>query len=806
MDESASLSSAPPNGSREIAPPTAAPFPPRPSATPLAALSAPPFGTAPAAPTYAPNGSARPPHPNDDFSFKDLVELISRVLLTVRSRWPWGLAGALLVGGALGYMVFKRPVEFTADTALLAQSTLDKVIGAQTDDADSDQAKENDLRNHLSMMTSRNFHIRLLAAFTPEEKAEIAAPYLKPGTTATDNFFLDFFDGHIDVERERGREYYTISVSHINPDVAILIADRFASEYLNYVQQEYKEASQKGYELLEKQADALREDIAKSESARLDYQKNNGIISRADNQGILAERLKQLDASITDTRIKRVGLETLAKQARSDRARSEYPWDDSYLANAGNNQQLRQDLDTQLALLAVAAGRYGPNHPKLRDIQAQIKSIEANIQRNFDDAIRDLDSQVEVANRTEQLLQKEFDTDFESSMEIEKLATNYEILSAGVDSKKISLEELEKKIGEASISSKLPPDFMEIVDPAYLVKHRIPRRLLYGIMVGLLALGAFVACPLIASTLDDRVTGTSEVEASLGLSLIGAIPVIKMRPEDRAHAVRDKVDAVMGETFLGIIGQIEVGARQRYPKVIVVTSTLPGEGKSLIANNLASAFQQLGKKTLLMDMDLRRPVQHSLHGVSQDAGFLTWARSGFPMENILAPGSPLGICRLVDGTDLIPAGGTEDQPGRFLVSKSIEQLIALLKGHYEVIVIDTPPAGVFQDALVLGRYANDGVLVAREGVPPVVQAKKVIADFAKANLPFLGLILNGFNPATANKKIAYTYKAAAKSYGYGHASSKGGKEPKAKGTKFPGKDDSAKPKITTTAQPVVARS
>ncbi|HZP61475.1 MAG TPA: hypothetical protein VFB27_14220 [Opitutaceae bacterium] len=796
MDESTSLS-APPNGSRDAVPSTAAPFPLRASAAPFAVPTAPPF---------APHGSAKPPPSSDDFSFKDLVAMISQVLLIVRSRWPWGLAGALLVGGALGYMVFKRPVEFTADTALLAQSTLDKVIGTQGGDADSDQAKENNLRNHLSMMTSRAFHARLLAAFTPEEKARIASPYLKPGTVATGGFFLDFFDGHIDVERERGREYYTIAVSHVDPDTAILIADRFASEYLNYVQQEYKEANQKGYELLEKQADALREDIAKSESARLDYQKNNGIISRADNQGILTERLKQLDASITDTRIKRVGLETLAKQVRADRARSEYPWDNSYLANAGNNQQLRQDLDTQLALRAVAAERYGPNHPKLKEIEAQIKSIEADIQHNFDDAIRDLDSQVDVANRTEQLLKKEFDADFESSMEIEKLATNYEILSAGVDSKKISLEALEKKIGEASISSKLPPDFMEIVDPAYLVKHRIPRRFLYGIMVCLIALGAFVACPLIASTLDERVTGTGEVETSLGLSLIGAIPVMKMRAEDRAHAVRDRVDTVMGETFLGIIGQLEVGARQRYPKVVLVTSTLPGEGKSLIASNLASAFQQLGKKTLLMDLDLRRPVQHSLHGISSETGFLTWARSGSPLENVLGPGGPLGICKLADGTDLLPAGGVDDQPGRFLISKAVGQLVAFLKNHYEVIVFDTSPAGVFQDALVLGRYSSDSVLVAREGVPPVIQAQKVIEDFSRANLPFLGLILNGFNPATANKKLAYTYKAATKNYGYGHASAGAARKAKTKNEKFPGKGDPAKPKMTTGAEPAIARS
>jgi len=773
--------------------PTGAPFYGGQTASPFGgAMTAAPFGV-------APNGLSLQQRPSDDFSFKDLVEMVSQAILVIRSRWYWGLFGALIVGGALGYVLFKRPVEYTANTAILAQSTLDKVIGTQADTADSsDQAKENSLRNHLSMMTSRKFHMRVLAAFTSDEKTRIAAPYLKSGSVADDEFFLDFLDNNISVERERGREYYTISVNHMVPTTAMLVADRFASEYLAYVQQEYKEANLEGYELLEKQAEALRADIARSESARLDYQKNNGIISRADNQGILTERLKQLDAGMTDTRIKRVGLETLAKQVRADRAKSEYPWDDTYLATAGNNQQLRQDLDTQLALRAVAAGRYGPNHPKLKDIDAQIKAIQTSIRRNFDDATHDLDSQVEVAMRTEQLLKKEFDSAFESSIEIEKLATNYEILSAGVDSKKISLEELEKKIGEASISSKLPADFMEVVDPAYLVKHRIPRQVLYGILIAFLSLGAFVACPLVASTLDERVTGTADVEKTLGLNLIGAIPVMKLRVEDRAHVVRDKVDIVMAEAFLGIIGQLEIGSGQRYPKIVLVTSTLPGEGKSLVASNLASAYRQLGKRTVLVDLDLRRPVQHSLHGVPLETGFLAWARMGFPMDNVLDPMGPLGVRTLADGVDLIGAGGSEEQPGHFIISKSVEGLMGILKGVYDVVILDTPPGGVFQDALVLGRYSSDRVLVARESVAPTVQAKKIIDDFAKANLPFHGLVLNGFIPATANKRLAYTYKAASKGYGYG---GNNGKKPKAPGAKPKNNGTVVRPKAAAPAGP-----
>ena len=94
-------------------------------------------------------------------------------------------------------------------------------------------------------------------------------------------------------------------------------------------------------------------------------------------------------------------------------------------------------------------------------------------------------------------------------------------------------------------------------------------------------------------------------------------------------------------------------------------------------------------------------------------------------------------------------------------------LLEQLQLRYDVVIIDTAPAGVFQDALVLGRYANKRVLVAREGVAPVLQIRKVIEDFTKAKMVFDGLLLNGFSPRTANKKLAYGYKAASKGYSYG---------------------------------------
>ncbi|HZZ20485.1 MAG TPA: polysaccharide biosynthesis tyrosine autokinase [Opitutaceae bacterium] len=745
---------------------TAAPY--GATVAPFTGTSAPFMGTQ--APFGGPGGpGGRPPGGSDDFSFKELMEMISHSLLVIRAKWYWGLLGAAVVGGLVGFYLFSKPVEFDAQTDILAESTLDQVIGTQADSATTtDQTRENELRNHLSMMTSRKFRSKLAASFTPVEKEQIAGPYLKPGMTANEEFFQSFFDSNISIERERGREYYAITVKHMVPEVAIMVADRMAAEYLDYVQQEFKEANMVGYKVLEKQAEIMRADIAKIETASIDYQKKNGIISRADNQSILNERLKRLDASLTDVRVTRVGLETRSRQAHLDRQKSEYPWDNSYLALYANNPDLHKELDDATAQRAVLATRYGPNHPKMIDINSQIAGIQSGIRHNFDVAVGDLDSQLEVAVDTERQLKREFDSAFESSMDVEKLASNYEILSAGVDSKKVTLEDLEKKIGEASISSQLPANFMQIVDPAYLVKHHIPKRAIFGVLTAFLAFVAFLACPLLASAMDERVSGTSDVEKELGVLMVGAIPALKFRPEDRAHVVRNKVDLVTTEAFVGIAGQLEIGsATQRYPKVIVVTSTLPGEGKSLIASNIASTYKQLGKRTILIDLDLRRPVQHSLHSMQNEQGFLLWARSGFPIENIFDPAGPLGIRTLVDGTDIVPSGGIESQPSQFLISDAMERLIGTLKGAYDVVILDTPPAGVFQDALMVSRLSTDRVIVAREGIAPVVQVKSVIEDFNKAGHSFSGVVLNGFQPRTANKKLAYGYKAAAKGYQYG---------------------------------------
>lgn len=709
-------------------------------------------------PILSASSTQHPSSPQDELTLKDIVDLLGQARVIIRAKWYYGLAAALAVGIGLGSFVMRRPIESKVQTVLLAQGALDKILG-QDSHSNNEMARENSLRNHLSVMESRKFRQRLLGAFSAAETEGIIKPYRKPNDVVDADWLDAFLDAHIAIERERGRELYTITVSHVQPEMAVLLANRFSSEYMSLVQAEFKSSTKEGYELLQKQAKLLSEEIATIEESKLEYRRKHKIISQTDNQGILTERLKRIDANLEDIRIKRLQLNTQYKQAKQDRESAEYPWNNAYLATFANNATLRQELDRAMAARAALAARYGTKHPKLRDAEANIQGIRDNILRNFDIAVGDLQTQLEQAVETETQLQREFDESFDRSVEIEKLASRLQVMNSEEDGKRETLTQLQKKIGEAAISSELPADIMQVVDPGFLVKPRIPKRLLLIALVILVSLCAFVCTPLLADLMDERVKGTSDLEASLGLPLLGAIPRLRGTDDERAHIVRNQVDLVTTESFVGISGGLDISAGRMNNRVILLTSTLPSEGKSLIASNLASTYRQLKRSVVILDLDLRRPSQHTLHAVKNSSGFLTWMGSG---------GEP-HIEALPDGVALLPAGGHDNQPTHHYVSPKMASLIEDLRRRFDIVIVDTPPAGVFQDAMVLARHADERILVVREAEAPTVQVRKVIEDFGRAKSPFTGMILNGFNPQAASKKLAYGYKAGSKGYAYAAA-------------------------------------
>jgi uncharacterized protein involved in exopolysaccharide biosynthesis/Mrp family chromosome partitioning ATPase len=701
-----------------------------------------------------------------ELTFRDVIALVSGKLLIIRSRWFAGLVAAIIAGGIVGYGLLRSPTEYTARTVLFAQGALDKVIGSQgnaSNDALGLQL-ENTLRNHLSVMGSRSFYTRLIGSLSPDERRAVEGPYLPPGKTADGEFIYTLLESKISVERERGREFFTVDVRHRNASTALMLATRFTREYLSLVQSQFREANKAGITALENEAEGLRKEIAQAEDKRLDFRKNNQIMSLADSQGILAERLKRVDAARTDARIDRIRVETQLTQVEASMVGAEFPWDNAYLAGYGNNAALRHDLSALLEQRTVLALRYGPIHPKMLDVDAAITGVEADIKHNFAVATQDLEMQLKAIQKTEASLQAEFDDGFGNSIETEKLASRSDIFATDLEVKRQNLIQIEGKIGAAGLYSQLPVNFMQVADAAFIVTPRFSIRMVKIAVAALVGFFAFCITPVFIDLLDSRLRNTSDPEALLRLRLLGAIPILKGRKAHQAHVVRDGLDLAGIDAFGDVIGEVELNFPRAFPKVLVVSSTLAGEGKSILVSNLAYAYAACERRVVILDLDLRRPSQHILQGQTGTGGFVPWFDAGFPLENLLEADGPLGIVKLPGGVFLIPAGGQKRGANHHLAGPQMANLLLLLRQKFDVVLIDTPPAGLFQDAIQLGRLADERILVARIDQASISHIRKVTVDFENANAALDGFIINGFNPRLSHQKIAYAYRVGRSAY------------------------------------------
>jgi capsular exopolysaccharide synthesis family protein len=712
-------------------------------------------------------------HGQEELTLSDIGPLVRQLIVQIRARWLAGVIAGLLVTGGTAWLFFHSPREFTAETTMLAQSPLDKILNPNDPNAGAENnqmTEENNLRNHLSVMTSRTFLQRVADSLTPDEKAAVIAPYPNKTKESNNDYLLDLLDSKIDIDRERGRDFFTIDVRHRVPSVAVMLAERFTSDYLAYLQSEFSTASQSATVLLQQQADALSAQMRAIEDKRREYRKTYNLISVEENESIISERLRRINAALSDVRVLRVGYELQLKQAQDALAASPTPYNNSVLATFGNTPDLRTQLDTMKAQRDVLGTQYGPNHPKMIEINGNISGLQRSIEGNFQTALGDLQGKYELAVASEKQLNTELTSAFNQSLDIDKLASSFNTLGDELDAKQKTQAELLKKIADTALSGQLPANVMSVVDPAFEKQSSIKREILFGLLVMMLGSMAFVGTPVMMHLFDERLTASADLESVLGKELLGAVPrFAKTREEDRPQIVRDNVDFASVEAFLSIVGQLDLVSKQPLPRRLLITSTLPGEGKSMVASNLAATYTRLGRRTLLVDCDFRRPTQNLLQQVGEGCGLLTNAAAGFPATpSMFYPGGSLGIVTLPDGTFFLPSGGTDAQPTRYLIANGIAALFDQLGTEFDVVIVDTPPAGVFQDALILAKYCHETILITRDGKAQTAQVQRVIGDLDKTLAPVVGVVLNAFAPGATHPQMAYRHLADKYGYGYGY--------------------------------------
>ena len=310
-----------------------------------------------------------------------------------------------------------------------------------------------------------------------------------------------------------------------------------------------------------------------------------------------------------------------------------------------------------------------------------------------------------------------------------------------------------QKREETSMSLASTADKAKIIEPAAFVDKVSPK----GIIALLIAfiLGAAIPAGIIylRELLRSKILGHNDVEKLTQLPIVGDIPTASANGSKGSIVIQENKSNLMSEIFRGLRTNLQLAGDDK-EKVFTVTSTTTGEGKTFIASNLAMSLALLEKKTIMVGLDIRKPRMAELFGISDRQHGITniLTNEECNWEEVKAQIVASGVNH---NLDLLMAGPTPANPGELMVRKSLKQTIALLKEHYDYVIIDTAPVGLVADTLQLSKLADRTLFVCRADFSTKSSFTYINKLDEQEKLPNISIVINDID--LSKKKFAYSY-------------------------------------------------
>lgn len=685
--------------------------------------------------------------------------------IILRERLWIALPLAILVGVSVGYWQARVPPMYAATATM----QFEKPTTVVTTQGVIDAAVHSDLdiNTYIQDMQSNKVRALVLSSFTPEEQAVIMRPFLKkaaPGQPPP--AFGGQFLGNLIVEPVRSSFLIRITVQHADPEAAAIIANKYVNKFMDYIIANTGDANDYATSYLTNQAATLQAASEEAANRLAKYLRDRGLVSLDKSLDSVSDSLKLVQSNLTQARIDLLGLETTLSQIAQFQAQKRNLLDIDYIAKHGNVSALRGQLDKLQQDKAMLAERYLERHPKIIDINQQIATVQAQLDREIGQAIADLQTTLAAdRDRVKGLEQEEAD-DEKQEMALQGMRVEYNSLKTQADVTQANYTAILDRLNETNTTKnieKLPVHPLDNAVPGYTPYqpdiHKIVRT-----SIGLGAI-VFIGVAMGLSFIDDRIKSAWDVEAFIGVNLLGIIPDLSsMKSEDKHSLVLNHQQTPGVEAFLGVYSAVKIQSKLDYPKSILVTSTIPGEGKTLVSSNLAGCFARHAKRTLLIDCDLRRPMLHRHFKQQNNLGLIPWFESGASLDGTLSSNPHLGITKLSENFWVLTSGGRSKSPTSMLEQPVFGQLLEKLKKEFDVVVVDSPPMGAVTDALLIAERTDEVIYVCRFNRAYRKHIKLYIRALLTSKNAVLGIVLNGLSPRRIEYYSNYRYYRSYKKY------------------------------------------
>jgi len=542
-----------------------------------------------------------------------------------------------------------------------------------------------------------------------------------------------------------------ITYRDTDPEFASFVANSIAQTFSDQNQEKRTGTSRKTNDFLQERIADLQSEIKNDEQQLVDLKKNEGILKTEGDQTIVIDRLSGLNKQLLEAENNRKNAEAayFAVKDSPDKARAlAEDQVGRYITERENDiLSLRNDTQKKVADLRAAKAKllqeYKESAPEIKEIDTQIKSLEDSlakaVEKNDNDLqdyrnrssanlVENLRTRYQQAKDAEDKIRAAFDAQYNEAQGQNQGAVMLKLLEQKIDTNKGFLENLIKQQSSNDIAARGTDNNISVAEIAVPPDEPVsPRRVLSVGLALMLSTMFGVGLALFLEYLDDTIRSTDEVENYLQLPALAAIPLIdsmaKRRlllvgpgheEENRAKSellIQSDPRSSLAEAYRQLRTSILLSTAGRAPKTLLVTSSLPSEGKTITTANTAVSLAQTGAKVLIVDADMRRPRIHTVFDMENGSGLSSLLSSPATEQDVLDvikfdPSSNLHV---------MTSGPVPPNPAELIGSEQMTNLLKILQNNFTHVVVDSPPIASFTDGVLIASMVDGVILVVQAG-------------------------------------------------------------------------------------------
>ena len=590
---------------------------------------------------------------------------------------------------------------------------------------------------------------RLKGLVSPASSAAAAAASKVDATDAEREWVTGIIRGGLTVVPVRDSRLVNLNFTSPVPQFAARAANAVADGFIASELDSRFGASNYAKTYLEDQLALVKSRLEDSERELVAFAQKENLVTSEGGQSLVGQNLSDLNTSLA--------------AAQSQRIRAQSRWQ---AASAGAIPQdmlgnsMMSELQTQRAQLQRTYQEklqtFKPDYPEMQALQGQLDELAKQISAELASIRASVKSQYDAALSEERLLTSQLGSLRSETLDVDNRSIQYNILKREVDTNRQLYDGLLQRFKEVGVASDLRPSNISIVDRAQVPGGRFSPNVMLNTLIGLalgLMLGVLLA--FVLEFLDDTLKTPDDIERRLGLTVLGIIP--KLAGKQTPAIASTDLRSAFSEAYRSVRTALQFATDHGIPKVLLVTSAGPGEGKSTTALALGRNFAQLGKRVLIIEADMRNPALHKTIEKPTDKGLSNLLVGDSSLPEVICGGGQ-------DGLDVIFAGPLPPNPAELLSGSRLVSLLAITREHYDQIIIDGPPTMGIADAPILANAAEATLMVVHSGSTKIASAQGAIKRLRAARARLLGVVLTKYDAKIAG--YGYQYDGY---YAYGSA-------------------------------------